>query len=219
MKNVYHAKIQFISLFVMVIPRNPHFNSLQLFRLSSAPLQALLLLLFVPALPGRRLLRSLLLVAIPIVSGCSSTDGDQRRFEQQAWNSPVSGITETDGLNSITGSEDPSDWQISPFYETLVTISPAWPNPVGTADEIQIELMVVSTGALSGMQILVLDPDGTTHTVGTTYQAPSFGPENIRLQGLELGSPPVPENARGIKRVLILDLNGNLISYGDVMVQ
>ncbi len=60
-------------------------------------------------------------------------DDDQREFEQEAFQLP-DGITETEGNGSII-SEDPDDWRTSPFFQGLVFVDPAFPNPVSIGDQ------------------------------------------------------------------------------------
>ncbi|MEX2364644.1 MAG: hypothetical protein WD597_13520, partial [Balneolaceae bacterium] len=45
------------------------------------------------------------------------------------------------------------------------------------------------------------------------------GLTTFQINPLELGESPVPESARGLHRVHIFDGRGQLISYGDIMIE
>ncbi len=150
---------------------------------------------------------------------CSGSD-DQREFERQAL-SPASGFTETDASGALTGNVDPDDWRISPFFQGLVEIQPAFPNPVQTTENVTIEITVTGVEAVRGLNIMVWFEGGHVPSV---YQDPSnpLQPGLIvaRFSALELSRfGNGGDGARGLKRVLIFDGNDNLISYGDIKVE
>lgn len=150
---------------------------------------------------------------------CSGSD-DQREFEQQALSTP-SGFTETDASGAVTGDVDPDDWRIAPFFQGLVEIQPAYPNPVQTTENVNIEITITGVEAVRGLDIMVWFDGGHVQSV---YQDPGnpLNPGLIvaRFSALDLSRfDNGGEGARGLRRVLIFDGNDNLISYGDIKVE
>jgi len=154
------------------------------------------------------------------LSGCGQDD-DQREFEQEAFQLPE-GITETEGNGDIV-SEDPDDWRTSPFFQGLVFVSPAFPNPVSIGDQLNLEIEVSGIDAVSGLTVAVLIDDAANaqfRSLYTVNQNPlPPGLTSIPINPIELGRFNSPESARGIHRLIIYDNRQNIISYGDVRVE
>ncbi len=153
------------------------------------------------------------------LSGCGQDD-EQRKFEQQAFQSP-SGITKTE--NGVPDSEDPDDWRTSPFFSGLIEITPPYPNPVLVSDQLTIEVNVSGIDAVSGLTVAVLIPDGdrsnirVLRTVNENPLPP--GLTTINLNPVQFGRFNNPESARGLHRIFFYDNRENIISYGDIRVE
>ena len=142
--------------------------------------------------------------------GCDATSvGDaQRLFELQAVSGPA-GFTETDADGRVI-SEDPNDWRSAPIYATefFLTFKP-YPNPASATENIQFAASFSGrSGGLIPYRLTSrgeLDPIGgvTGTTEGT---APLFS-----FPAGQLGES-------GLQRVVLVDLQGRIVSYGDVLV-
>ena len=160
------------------------------------------------------------LLVLFIAAGCGDDD-QQREFEQQAFQLP-DGITETEGNGTII-SEDPDDWRTSPFFQGLVFINPAFPNPVSIGDRLNIEVDIAGIDAVSGLTVAVLIDDAANAQFRSLYTVSQNplppGLTSIPINPVELGRFNSPESARGIHRLIIYDNRQNIISYGDVRVE
>lgn len=160
------------------------------------------------------------LLVLLIASGCGEDDG-QREFEQQAFQLPDA-ITETEGNGTII-SEDPDDWRTSPFFQGLVFVDPAFPNPVSIGDRLSLEIDIAGIDAVSGLTVAVLIDDAANAQFRSLYTVSQNplppGRTSIPINPVELGRFNSPESARGIHRLIIYDNRQNIISYGDVRVE
>ena len=148
--------------------------------------------------------------ALLVLTGCDATSlGDaQRIFELQAVSTP-SGYTETDADGRVI-RDDPSDWRAAPIYasEFFVTFKP-YPNPASATENIQFAASF--SGPSGGLEPYRLSSRGdlvriegvTGNTSGT---APLFS-----FPAGQLGDS-------GLQRVVLLDLQGRIVSYGDILV-
>lgn len=158
----------------------------------------------------------LLILVCPVMANCSGNE-DQRDFEREALSTP-SGYTQTDGSGAVTGQTDSNDWRVAPFFQGLVEIRPAYPNPVQTTENVSIDIVVTGVESVNGYEVVVWFETGSIKTVhGFTPLHP--GENRATISAIELGMVNTPESAVGLKRVLIFDGRDNLISYGDILVQ
>lgn len=163
----------------------------------------------------------LLMFLIFSAAGCSSQDDEQRDFEQQAFSFPE-GFTETDGSGRVI-NEDPDDWRTAPFFQGLVFVDPAFPNPVQVSDQLMINIEISGIDAVSGLSVVVLIESGAHPEFRPVYTDPQSpmptGISVINISPIQLGRFNTVESARGLHRLIILDGRNNVISYGDVMVE
>lgn len=149
--------------------------------------------------------------------GCGQDD-DQREFEQKAFQLP-DGITETD-FNGEVITEDPDDWRIAPFFQSLVEVGPAYPNPVSLGDNLNIEVSNRFDGGISNLRIIVLVFDSTSPYEKTVSPLRQFDlSEKIIINPYLFGSDNSANSSRDIHRIILLDEQNNIISYGDVRVK
>ncbi|MEX0647164.1 MAG: hypothetical protein WEA56_11670 [Balneolaceae bacterium] len=149
------------------------------------------------------------------VAACSQND-EQRAFENKAY-STSKDYTRTNPTNGEVIENDPDDWRVSPFYQGLVSIKPAFPNPASTSDNITINFNNHGIETVSGLFVLAYYNSTGGYSYLDEYRGHlQVGPTIINFQGGHVVQ--FPENPQGLYRVIILDGNENVISYGDVQV-
>ncbi len=157
------------------------------------------------------------ILLITITAGCGQNQ-DQRDFESEAFRT-ADGFTETSDTGEIL-SEDPDDWRIAPFFQGLVEVRPAYPNPVQTTDQLKIDVEVTGIEAVSGLQLFVYYFDDSIKPVYSDQRSPlPPGLSVISVNPIELGRFNTVESARGLHRVVLTDGNENIITYGDIKVE
>lgn len=152
-----------------------------------------------------------------IAAGCSSSDS-QREFENEAFAFPE-GITKTNDRGQIINGEvDPDDWRVGPFFQGLVNVDPAFPNPVLTNRRLSINIQITGLDAVSGVRVFVLHDFNNPRFI---YQDPRSplppGLISINLNPLDIAR--LPENPQGIYRLIITDGRDNVITYGDIQIE
>jgi len=163
----------------------------------------------------RYLITGILLIVM--AAGCSQ-NRDQRDFENQAFRSP-DGFTQTSPSGEVLDS-DPDDWRIAPFFQGLVEVRPAYPNPVQTTGQVKIDVEVTGIEAVSGLRLVVFYFDDTIEPVYIDQRAPlPPGLSVINVNPIELGRFNTVESALGLHRVILMDGNENIITYGDIKVE
>lgn len=158
---------------------------------------------------------SLSLILSVFLVQCSGSD-DQREFEREAMQESNE-ITETDGSGALAGEHDPDDWRIAPFFQGLVDIDPAFPNPVLTNEDVFIHVEIPGVASVSRLEALVRFEDGWFGELEVVDDPSTL--TVLRFSAIRLGRNQNPESALGLKRILIFDGNGNIISYGDIRVE
>ncbi|MEX0994236.1 MAG: hypothetical protein WD599_01830 [Balneolaceae bacterium] len=151
------------------------------------------------------------------LSGCGNQD-DQREFEREAYQPPEN-FTETQNGSEVK-NRDPDDWRIAPFFEGSVEVTPAWPNPVQSTDAVHLQLYfgIESVRVLRlfayhhGQQLSlneILEEDLGMHSSALI---------DLQFNAAELIPFDNPESRAGLYRVILLDGNQNVITYGDIKV-
>ncbi|MFP8488006.1 hypothetical protein ACKGJO_02815 [Gracilimonas sp. Q87] len=156
------------------------------------------------------------LLIFVLTASCTRNNA-QRDFEQDAYSAPA-GYTETTAQAEII-SLDEDDWRTSPLYQGLVNIVPAYPNPVATNQQFYLEIESLFNNSINGFEVIVRLPNNDLYTLYQEFDTPLPSLKTILLDPLELGIDGSPEAARGLKRIYIFDLDGQMISYGDIMVE
>lgn len=155
--------------------------------------------------------------ALILLAACSGQE-DQREFEREALQ-PPQGFTRTDGNGNIEpGGEDPDDWRTSPFFQGLVDVDPAFPNPVLSTDNVHIRFEITTVDAnINRVTAFVLHEDGTMPDLDSVDSSPlQFGYHFLNFPAQRLARFQDP---RGLHRILLYDGRGNIVSYGDIMVE
>lgn len=173
-----------------------------------------------PAFSRAPAVLSVLFMFTMVFTSCGQND-DQRAFEEQAF-SLAENITETDPSGKIV-TEDPDDWRTAPFFQGLVFVNPAFPNPVLVSDRLDINVEITGIEAVSGLRVVVLLESGPTIEFKPLYTSSEQplppGLTVASINPVELGRFNTVESARGIHRIILLDNRENVISYGDVRVE
>jgi hypothetical protein len=158
-----------------------------------------------------------------LLYGCDSQE-EQNRFEDDAAR-PPSGIVRTtaDGRIAVDGDgveieNDLDDWRTAPYFAGIVRFDPAYPNP-STGDLITLPVLVQQFNSLTGGLVLRgYDNLGRLVRLDDLPQATQpgsytfvFSPAQFAVGG-DLGA------ARGLHRVFVFDVTGEITSYGDVLV-
>ena len=162
----------------------------------------------------RNLLTFLFLFSIAILTGCNRSS-DQRQFEQEAFSTPE-GITETDDSGNVI-NRDPDDWRISPFFQGVIEVDPAYPNPVLTNQLVRINYIITGVESVSGLRVFVFYQSGNIRLIDEDIRNPL--PPGIGITTLEPNLiSEFPENPQGLYRIVITDVNENVITYGDIRI-
>lgn len=156
-----------------------------------------------------------LLIMLGTVS-CTRNNA-QRDFEEDAYMTP-SGFTETNSQAEII-SLDEDDWRTSPLFQGLINVVPAIPNPVATNQSVQIDLELTGVNSVNGLEVLTRYPDNSFGTLYQNFETLNPGITTFFINPLELGLDGSPEAARRLKRIFLFNGNGQMISYGDIMVE
>lgn len=153
-----------------------------------------------------------------LIAGCGQ-NRDQRDFENQAFNTP-DGFTQTNASGQVE-EEDPDDWRIAPFFQGMVEVRPAYPNPVQTTGQISIDVEITGIESVSGLRVIVFHHvEEVVEPIFVDQRAPlPPGLTVVPINPVELGRFNNVESALGLHRVIVMDGSENIITYGDIMVE
>lgn len=160
----------------------------------------------------------LFLFAAVLVFTTCKRDSAQEQFEREAFAQP-NNITRTDANANIL-SNDPDDWRIAPLFQSFVEINaPAYANPsIGL--RFTIEILITGLEAVSGLEIYARDNFGRPYIIYTDNRRPlPPGIIDIFIDPTWLTPTRVYSNAIGLHRIFIYDQSGNMITYGDLLVE
>ncbi len=165
-----------------------------------------------------------MLVSLLFIASCDSQQA-QNQFEDDAGQTP-SGIVRTtdDGRIAVDGSgkeieNDLDDWRTAPNFAGVVRFDPAYPNPTA-GDLVTVTVLVQQFNSLSGGLVLRgYDDTGRLIRLDELPQATQpgsftfvFSPRQFSVAG-DLGV------ASGLHRVFVFDVRGEIVSYGDILVE
>lgn len=152
---------------------------------------------------------SWILVAALVVPGCDSQQ-DMEEFVAAATREP-SGYTRTDRLGSVV-SEDADDWRTAPIFIGKVRVDPAWPNPT-TGTVVTVPVSVLEFEAVrSGLVLRTRDASGRLSILDEIPDATSPGAYVFQFTPALIGRT-------GLVRLFVLDRYGELVSYGDLLLE
>ena len=145
---------------------------------------------------------------VPVL-GCDSQE-QQDEFVADASATP-DGFVRTDDTGRII-AEDKDDWRVAPIYGGQVRFDPAYPNPVAI-DFVTIPVTILEFNSIQGgMALRARDASGNLRTLDDILDASDPGAYVFRFS-------PALLNRTGLVRIFIFDRLGELVSYGDLMVE
>lgn len=151
----------------------------------------------------------LVLVALVLQAGCDS-QGQQDEFADDA-SAPPNGFVRTEDGSEII-SDDLDDWRTAPVYAGKVSIRPAFPNPAAVDDFITVPFSVTAFGSVRAPLRLEVLRDGRLVRLDEVDRAGDPGSYAFTFSAASFGRT-------GLHRVYVFDGGGEIVSYGDVMVE
>ncbi len=161
----------------------------------------------------------ILMIALGIgilLSACDSQNL-QETFVQEA-NQPPSGYTRTDVRGQVL-DVDPDDWRTAPVFAGVIRFRPAYPNPT-RGDAVTVPFTVLQFNVFTGGlflrgyndagRFILLDEEPSATQPGA--YAFSFFPNQLSSSG-DIAS------IRGLHRVYVFNARGELVTYGDIMIE
>ncbi len=144
-----------------------------------------------------------------VMAGCDSQE-QQDEFVQEAGATP-SGFAQTDAAGRII-EDDENDWRVAPIYGGKVRFDPAYPNPVG-GDFVTIPVTILEFNSIQGgLALRARDASNNLRTLDDILDASDPGAYIFRFS-------PALLNRTGLVRIFIFDRLGELVSYGDLMIE
>jgi len=146
-----------------------------------------------------------------IASGCDS-QGQQDEFASEASATPSGFVRTVDGTEIL--DDDLDDWRTAPIYAGKVSVRPAYPNPAAVQDFATVPFSVTAFNAVvAPVQLKARrDGNGPLITLETIDRAGDPGSYAMTFSAARLGRT-------GLHRLFLFDAAGELVSYGDLMVQ
>lgn len=154
--------------------------------------------------------RLFILILLVLLLPACDTQEQQDNFADQA-SRPPSGYARTDEGGTVL-SDDEDDWRTSPVYAGRISVEPAYPNPATSSDFVTIQVNVTAFESVySPLRVERLRSDNRLEVLDEITNA-DVGLHVFTFSAAEL-------ETRGLHRVFIFDGVGELISYGDIMVE
>jgi hypothetical protein len=141
--------------------------------------------------------------------GCDSS-GEQDSFAREA-SRPASGITRVTELGEVV-EVDEDDWRTAPVYVGEIRVDPAEPNPVSIGGFVSIQVSVTVFNAVQAPLRVETQRDNRLRTLDIIDRASDPGAYAFTFPASEIGT-------RGLHRLYVFDGVGELVSYGDVIIQ
>jgi hypothetical protein len=154
-----------------------------------------------------------LLVSLALVS-CTEPDTED---------DPIENFTRTNQSGQVL-SEDPNDWRVAARFAGEVQLTQvAFPNPTRNG-QVQLTIQFLSTVGLARIDFLGITPDGVPVNypviLETDLNVPNFGAKTYLLDLVKISPNRNLADLRGrLFRVRLVDLAGNIITYGDVFIE
>lgn len=150
------------------------------------------------------------ILALALLVGACDSQRDTEAFVAAASQEPA-GFTRTDTQGTVT-AEDSDDWRIAPIFLGKVRVDPAWPNPTrGTVVTIPVSVLEFEA-VRSGLVLRTRDNSGRLSILDEIPDATSPGAYVFQFT-------PALVGRTGLVRLFVLDRYGELVSYGDLMLE
>lgn len=144
-----------------------------------------------------------------LFAGCDAQE-EQDDFATQA-SRPPENITRVDASGKVL-SEDKDDWRTAPVYAGEVRVDPAMPNPAPSEDFVTVRVTVTVFDAVYSPLRLKNLRDDRLQTLSEIDRANSPGAYLFHAPVSLIGPA-------GLHRLFVFDGLGEIVSYGDVLVQ
>ena len=152
---------------------------------------------------------SILVLLFFTLSSCDSQQ-QQDDFEQSAGET-ASGYARTDSRGAII-DDDQDDWRTAPIYGGKVRFDPAYPNPA-TIDFVTIPVTVLEFNSIQGgLTLRARDANNVFRTLDDIVDSTDPGAYIFRFS-------PALLARTGLVRVFVFYRIGELVSYGDILIQ
>ncbi len=150
----------------------------------------------------------ILLGTVTLTMGCD-TANEQRTFIEDAQSAP-SGISTTD-VNGLVDVADSDDWRTAPVYVGRIVVDAAYPNPFENG-VVTIPFRVLQFDEIvGGMFVRAFDTRGQLVTIDEVLETSSPGLYTFTINPAQLGT-------KGLHRLFVQDVFGEIVSYGDLMI-
>ncbi|NNE45220.1 MAG: hypothetical protein HKN37_01020 [Rhodothermales bacterium] len=161
---------------------------------------------------------SILLVATCVcLWSCDATDS-QDEFVTAATSTP-SGFSATDASGGLVRdeegqivSEDTDDWRTAPFFVGKVVVRPAYPNPAVAGGTVTVPIRILQFDDVSGGLVLRTLVGEQFPLLDELIDTSSPGERIMQFSVAQIGEA-------GLHRLFILDSFGEMVSYGDVLIE
>lgn len=163
----------------------------------------------------KKISSSLLFVALLLLLVSCAGDDAQDSFEREAYGF-AENITETNFQGDIV-SRDDDDWRVSPFYTGIVDISPVFPNPVSYVSTATLEVFINGSPLSSYLELGYLDDVGNWNQLEVKESVGDFSLNSFRINPIQFGANA--DLAKGIYRLILIDGNQRIITYGDLIIE
>ncbi len=165
---------------------------------------------------------ALLFSVAGFAAGCDALDA-QQDFRESAFGLPAGIFRTDDGSNALNGEDDPDDWRSSPAYgpaadPSIVVTVRAYPNPARPEETVRLAVSVIGFGGVpGGLRLLAYPAAGTGRPVllGERTGTLSDGSYGFEFFGGLLA----PTGGGVLRRVVLLDGQGEPVTYGDVRIE
>lgn len=154
----------------------------------------------------------LALLMLFLATGCDTQRGDQEAFVEMA-NLPPENFARTDAFGNVL-EDDPDDWRTAPFFAGKISFRPAYPNPT-TGEPVTLPFTVLEFNAISNRLVLrARDPGDPNRLIllDDLTNAGETGGHDFRFAPGLIGIP-------GLHRLFVFDAVGELVTYGDLMLE
>ena len=154
------------------------------------------------------------LTVVLSVSACSAFDNEaQRSFENAAFLLAPEGYTRVSEQGDV-GQEDPNDWLAGPaFVGRASVLTPPYPNPAPR--DATVRLLMDTNGVAGGLALYTIDARGDLRLLDERPDATDVGFYELAF----FGSQAAAGGGDGLYRLVVLDGNQRVVTYGDLLVQ
>lgn len=130
----------------------------------------------------------------------------------------------TKGGTHKPGSEsDPSDWRTAPNFSGLFEVAtPAYPNPVSYNAVLTMTIYVKALNAVQSLKIYAFRQPGNLQPISSITPLPRplhQGTYTIKIMPSQFAPAGGTGNFGDIYRIIFLDGQNRIITYGDVRVK